>query len=776
MKISLQTRLLASLVLLVFVTLAIMGKMLLVDSERRLEAFQLTQAKYQAQTLANGSLDALVSNDFEQLERLVSSALPSPVFAYAALVRPNGQVLTHSDIVFIGKKVTTVSTGLSITIREITYQSRPVREVVYPAIVGNKHIANSHIAYYLDAPDLVAHESLPWIIFSVILSIIILSIGSYFITRRVIHPIEHLTNIVSHMSFDELENKSSSEMDVRDKLDVYNDRNDEIGLLYQGFDNAISRLKNKNLELQESRDLLEHRVLERTAALAVAKAQAEQANIAKSAFLANMSHEIRTPLTAIIGFSEILQDEDVSKKEQIFSANMIIRAGKHLLELINDILDLSKIEADKVDIETASFNVFHMMAEVNSIMQNQAKSKGISFEIQYKFPFPETIESDIVRLKQIILNLCSNAIKFTESGAVKVEVSCNREKREIKFLVIDTGIGMTKEQTSKIFDAFVQADISTTRKYGGTGLGLHLSRRLALLLGGDIEVESEPGQGSKIGVFVQSGPLEDTKFLTKSPTDLIKSSVNKKQSVNKLNGHILLVEDNRANQIFISRFVEISGAKITIVENGKLAIEKAMSQSFDLILMDIQMPVMGGLEAMRILRDKGYKGPIVALTANAMSNDVTACFEAGCDKFLAKPIERSDFYQILGEYLDSNTENDSSAKPIESTLLDEDLGLMDMGEKFIRQMPSLIDAIETAAKEQDFENLRLKIHDLKSTGGGYGYPILAEIADHINTELTEENYESVLSLVELLQEHSRLILDGYDISKKSVDLPKKSAS
>jgi len=659
MKIGLQTRLLASLVLLVIVTLAILGGVLLLDSERKLEAFQLTQAQYQARTLAEGSLDALISKDFEQLERLVASALPSSDFAYSALVRTNGQVLTHSDISFIGKSVETSGASLSMTIRDISYQSRPVREVIAPAMVGKSHIANAHIAYYLDARTLVAYESLPWIVLAVMLSIIILSIGSYFITRRVIHPIEQLTDIVSCVSFDDLENERISNSGISEQLHSYNNRNDQIGILYQVFGNAISRLNNSYLDLHQSKSDL----LKRTNALSIAKVQAEQANIAKSAFLANMSHELRTPLTAIIGYSEELLDDELSKQEQVSSINTIINSGRHLLDIISGILDLSKIEAERLEVEYVRFNLFQLMTDINSIMQMQAKSKGIDFDIRYKYPLPETIESDTVRLKQIMINLCDNAIKFTEKGTVTVEVSCNRKKTEIGFSVIDTGIGMSNEQKGKIFDAFVQADVSTTRKYGGTGLGLHLSKRLAEILGGDIDVQSDLGVGSQFNLVIQSGDLNAITFLTQPPTECIELNILEKQPINKLTGHVLLVEDNIANQNLISKYIDRAGPTATIVENGKIAVEKAMSQSFDLILMDIQMPVMGGLEAIQILRDRGYAGSIVALTANSMAYDKKVYIDAGFDAYLPKPIEREKFFQLLVDRLGPASESAASTKP-----------------------------------------------------------------------------------------------------------------
>jgi len=659
MKIGLQTRLLASLVFLVIVTLAILGGVLLFDSERKLEAFQLTQAQYQARTLAEGSLDALVSKDFEQLERLVASALPSADFAYAALVKPNGQVLTHSDMSFIGNDVQTSATSDSTTIHDIVYQSRPVREVIAPAMVGKSHFANAHVAYFLDARSLVADDSLPWIGLALMLSIIILSTGCYLITRRVIHPIEQLTDIVSCVSFDELEYKQNSDNRIHEQLQVYSKRNDQIGILYQVFDNAISRLSHSYLDLHQSKSDL----LKRTNALSVAKVQAEQANIAKSAFLANMSHELRTPLTAIIGYSEELLDDELSKQEQVSSIDTIIHSGRHLLEIISSILDLSKIEAERFEIEYARFNLFQLMMDINAIMQIQAKSKEIDFEIHFQYPLPETIESDTVRLKQILINLCDNAIKFTHKGSVTVEVSCNRENTEISFSVIDTGIGMNNEQKAKIFDAFVQADVSTTRKYGGTGLGLHLSKRLAEILGGDINVQSDLDMGSQFNLVIQSGDLNAIPFLTNAPAHDIELNVLEGHHNCNLTGHVLLVEDNKANQNLICKYIKRAGPTATIVENGKIAVETAMSQSFDLILMDIQMPVMGGLEALQILRNQGYAGSIVALTANSMAYDKQIYIDAGFDAYLPKPIEREQFFQLLRDRLGPPTESASSTKP-----------------------------------------------------------------------------------------------------------------
>jgi CheY-like chemotaxis protein len=487
-----------------------------------------------------------------------------------------------------------------------------------------------------------------------------------------------------------------------------------------------------------------------------------------------MSHEIRTPLTAIIGFSEMLLEDDIPKEEQISSTNTIINSGKHLLSIINDILDVSKIEADKIELENSNFSIFKMIVEVDSIMSIQASSKGIGFDVLYHFPLPENINSDIVRIKQILINLCNNAIKFTETGYVTVEVSCDNLMNQIRFSVIDTGIGISNEQKEKIFNAFEQADSSTTRKYGGTGLGLHLSKRLAIMLGGDITVNSNLGNGSNFNVIVKTGTLEPANFLSEKPSDLPTKNHLNNSPISKLVGNVLLVEDNKENQNLISMYIEKTGATVTVAENGKIAVDNAMTQDFDLILMDLQMPVLGGIEATQLLRSKGYVSPIVALTASTMEHEIKACSDAGFDDFLAKPIDRSKFFRLLYDHLEPCIEENPATKPIFSALLDEDSTLIDMVEYYVSKLPTLVADIVKASLERDFESLRFKIHDLKSTGGGYGYPILSELACRITDELSQGDYESVLSLIESLREYSNRIVLGFDSAKENFSSQDKS--
>lgn len=379
------------------------------------------------------------------------------------------------------------------------------------------------------------------------------------------------------------------------------------------------------------------------------KLTAESANKSKSTFLANMSHEIRSPLTAIIGFSEMLIDSRTTMADRVDASNTIIKAGKHLLQIINDILDLSKVEAGKLDIEPAPVCMFTILREVSALVSMQAHEKGIDFKIDYIFPLPKIINTDPVRLKQVLLNLATNAVKFTKTGYVKIDVKHNRDAGHICFSVIDTGIGLTSEQQKRLFNPFSQADSSTTRNYGGTGLGLFLSKQLCEKLGGTITIKSELGKGSCFTATVDAGSLNEDSFVTEVIADSSDFQGNNEKV--KFQGEILLAEDNADNQRFISMLLTRMGATVSIAENGGQAVEKALAHDFDLILMDMQMPVMGGLQATQLLRQKGYVKPIVALTANAFSRDIECCLEAGCDEFLSKPIDQEKFSEALSRYM-----------------------------------------------------------------------------------------------------------------------------
>ena len=439
-----------------------------------------------------------------------------------------------------------------------------------------------------------------------------------------------------------------------------------------------AELQRANEELQGSHSTISaalEREKEITTQLEAANLDAQIATRAKSAFLANMSHEIRTPMTAIMGFTETLLDSEQSPSDRLNAVHTVRRNGEHLLQLINDILDISKIEAGRLEIENISCSPVQLVADVHDLMSVRAKQKNLPFNVEYVGPVPATIQTDPTRLKQILVNLIGNAIKFTDEGAVRLVIRYldTRSTGEtdssgpmLQFDIIDTGIGITPEQMDKLFQPFSQADSSTTRRFGGTGLGLMISVRLAEVLGGGITVESQPGKGSSFRFTVATGPLGDVKLLTDPAAATVTqpdAGAKPSADTDSLACRILLAEDGVDNQRLIDHVLSRAGAEVTVVENGKLAVDAALATldlggpdhpqpPFDVILMDMQMPVMDGYEATGLLRQKGYTGPIIALTAHAMASDRQKCLNAGCDDYATKPINRRTIIQTIQRHLD----------------------------------------------------------------------------------------------------------------------------
>ena len=388
-------------------------------------------------------------------------------------------------------------------------------------------------------------------------------------------------------------------------------------------------------------------------ALAAAKDDAETANRAKSDFLANMSHEIRTPMTAILGFADLLA-ESVSAPQALEAVGIVRRNGELLLSIINGILDLSKIESGRLELERVEVATTALIAEVHSLMLVGAEAKALQLNVEFAGPVPEVVIGDPTRIKQILLNLIGNAIKFTEVGSVRLIVEfLDAPQPMLQFDVVDTGIGMTAAEAERLFVPFSQADSSTTRRFGGTGLGLTICHRLAQVMGGEVVlVESARNVGTRFratvaarvppGVRLVAGDMvarQDTKPVVQD-TDV------------RLEGRVLLVEDGRDNQRLIGHILRRAGAVVTIAENGRLGVEAALEawtgeEPFDVILTDMQMPVMDGYEAARFLRSRGYPGPIVALTANAMSSDRERCLAAGCDDYATKPVDRRRLLETI---------------------------------------------------------------------------------------------------------------------------------
>ncbi len=423
---------------------------------------------------------------------------------------------------------------------------------------------------------------------------------------------------------------------------------------------------------KESQDAYAEQLEQVVKELEVAKKRAEQSAQAKSEFLANMSHEIRTPMTAVLGYTDLVLSETPEASHLHESLKTIKRNGEHLLQIINDILDISKIEAGKMEIEVISCSPKKIIDEVMELMSVRAQEQSLFLRAQYEGYIPEFINTDPTRLRQILLNLLSNAIKFTKKGGVTLkvqlqEMETTRRQPRLNISVIDTGIGMSQEQASKLFQPFTQADSSTSRRFGGTGLGLSISQRLADKLGGKIEIESKPGEGTTFRVSISPGELSGVSMINYADPDAVASPKVETELSNKpapqnqseqLNCKLLLVEDGVDNQRLISFLMKKAGADVTIAENGLIGVEKTaeaieQGEPFDIILMDMQMPVMDGYTAASELRSKGIETPIIALTAHAMSGDREKCIQAGCSDYGTKPINKSKLIGTIQELLNA---------------------------------------------------------------------------------------------------------------------------
>ncbi len=411
----------------------------------------------------------------------------------------------------------------------------------------------------------------------------------------------------------------------------------------------ITKRKNAESELEQVNRQLEA-TIEETNRLAQ---EAKTANTAKSQFLANMSHEIRTPMNAIIGFTHLLAESELTD-EQKEHLNLVKVSGKNLLTLLDDILDLSKIEAGKFDIEIDECSLGQLLNSVESLMQSKAKAEGLNFKIIEEGNLPAQIRTDVTRVRQCLVNLVDNAIKFTKEGHIYLRVSLQETGNAplIRFAVEDTGIGIPQEKQNEIFETFVQADSRTSREFGGTGLGLAISKRLAELLGGQLTMSSKVGKGSVFSLIIPAG-LEVTKQPSLDRQNIANhiETCDKHAKPAEFSGNILVAEDARTNQVLIKSLLKRLGLKVTIAEDGKQAVQKAQSEQFNLIFMDIEMPNMNGYEATKAIREKGLNTPIIALTAYAMKGDDKKCFEAGCDEYISKPIEHEKLLQTLNKYL-----------------------------------------------------------------------------------------------------------------------------
>ena len=497
---------------------------------------------------------------------------------------------------------------------------------------------------------------------------------------------------------------------------------------------------------------------EKKTELARSKAIAESANRAKSEFLANMSHEIRTPMNAILGFADVLRrgyaNTESERQEYL---NTIHSSGRHLLHLINDILDLSKVESGRLELEQFACSPHQIISETVKTLEVRAVEKGLSLDYETRGKLPKTIQTDAVRLRQILTNLIGNSLKFTETGGVRVVARLQKERKKTLLAVdiIDTGIGISAETLERIFDPFTQAGSSITRRFGGTGLGLSISRKLAEALGGKLTVESQPGQGSTFTVMIDPGPLEGVRLLDYEQLSalLVRPIEPAAPSVELPPGRILLVDDGEENRRLIELVLRRAGMQVETAENGQVALEKISQTEFHLVLMDMQMPVLDGYEATRILRERGYEVPIIALTANAMQGDEEKCREAGCTGFLPKPIDLDLLMKLLTEILGGVTVSERPA------LLEEPARLSNEpspGPDFGSILEDSLNQMAGALAEEDFARVALQAERLNESARESGRsslePVLAAL---IAGAMAEDGDAVEQSLVGLNEHRSR---------------------
>jgi signal transduction histidine kinase/DNA-binding response OmpR family regulator len=590
-----------------------------------------------------------------------------------------------------------------------------------------------------------------------------------------IHELEQYVNEIEQRTFDEQERETTALTKWQYGLDAL------IAVLTIGVVAYAVILSRRITEAAAAAEYSMTLLQESEEALRQETAAAAQANQAKSNFLANMSHEIRTPMTAIMGYVELLLEPECGELERQDGLQVIRRSARHLLDLINDILDISKIEADKIKVERIPTDVPQIVADVASFMRPSAIAKGLNFNVTFGDRVPRKICSDPIRLKQVLFNLVGNALKFTSRGEIRVHVSCQVKNNVCitMFEVTDTGIGMTEEQTLRVFEPFTQADESTTRRFGGTGLGLTISKRLVQLLGGELIMKSLPGVGSAFQFTIDGGPVENIEMVHGFSESLLATPRSAADNVRiVLKGRVLLAEDGPDNQRLIAGHLRKTGAEVVVAENGRIAVDLAREQHFDLILMDMQMPELDGYSATRELRNLGCTLPIVALTAHAMAEDREKCLGAGCTDYLTKPIAKSDLLTSVANYLSHGKltvpTSCLSTKPLEiakssavvKSSFADDAAMAEALSEFVAALPERVMNICELLNGEHRMELRRLLHQLKGAGGGFGFDGITQLAAKAERSLKEDETldtirTEVNSLIALIRS-----IDGYQQSRE----------
>ncbi|MDC0358565.1 response regulator [Oligoflexia bacterium] len=495
--------------------------------------------------------------------------------------------------------------------------------------------------------------------------------------------------------------------------------------------------------------------------------QASVATEDKIRMMASMSHEIRTSLTAIVFYSE--QIDQFSDEERDIAQAAILKNSRYLLEVVDDVLGFSGSGAELLDIEIAPCSFWQILAEVKVELASLAHAKGIFLGLEYQYPLPEMIETDPYLFKQMLVHIAKNAIDATENGGVTIVVGCDCDREKLSVAVLDTGAGIVEEQQMRLFDSFVGSDESLSSKTGETGLGRVLFKQFAERLGGSLEADSIPGKGCTFTLTIGTGSLSLSGMLYKKPNSRSTSAAQRtKLAVPHLEGHILVVDDDHHNRQVLSRLLSKTGVKVSEVSDGSLAVKEAIVGDFDLILMDLLMPVMDGFTATRLLRQAGYTKPIVAVTALAALADIEQSRAAGCNEHIPKPYERSTLYDVISKYLNKKATAEAAKARVLKQEVAEDTQELKPVKAFVEELSAKISSIQEAYKHEDWEALA-KSAQLLTGAGLLGFPELGNVASSIEELARKESTCAIPHLIATLQALSECIMAGKEKLSTVVD-------